>query len=61
MPPSARRDGGHGWRSGLELVPPYEGAGPGLCYPGVWGAEDPLAGHGRLPLAVVRGGAAPLT
>jgi hypothetical protein len=26
---------------GLELVPPYEGADPGLCYAGEWGAEDP--------------------
>jgi S-adenosyl methyltransferase len=26
--------------TGLELVPPYEGSGPELCYPGVWGAED---------------------
>ncbi len=26
---------------GLELVPPYEGAEPGVCYAGVWGAEDP--------------------
>jgi hypothetical protein len=27
---------------GLEMVPPYEGAPPALCYTGVWGAEDPL-------------------
>ncbi len=26
---------------GLELVPPYEGAEPGVCYAGEWGAEDP--------------------
>ena len=26
---------------GLELVPPYAGARPGLTYTGVWGAEDP--------------------
>jgi O-methyltransferase involved in polyketide biosynthesis len=26
---------------GLELVPPYEGAGRELCYIGEWGAEDP--------------------
>lgn len=26
---------------GLELVPPYPGAKPGLTYTGVWGAEDP--------------------
>lgn len=25
---------------GLELVPPYEGAAPGLTYGGLWGAED---------------------
>ena len=25
---------------GLELVPPYEGAEPGLTYVGLWGAED---------------------
>jgi len=25
---------------GLELVPPYDGAEPGLSYTGVWGAED---------------------
>ena len=29
--------------TGLELVPPYEGSGPELCYTGVWGAEDPAA------------------
>jgi hypothetical protein len=28
---------------GLQLVPPYEGAEPGLSYAGVWGAEDPAA------------------
>jgi S-adenosyl methyltransferase len=28
---------------GLELVAPYDGADPGLCYTGVWGAEDPAA------------------
>jgi hypothetical protein len=28
---------------GLELVPPYGGAEPGLSYVGVWGAEDPEA------------------
>jgi hypothetical protein len=27
---------------GLELVPPYPGAEPGLAYVGEWGAEDPL-------------------
>jgi hypothetical protein len=27
---------------GLRLVPPYEGAPPGICYTGVWGAEDPV-------------------
>jgi hypothetical protein len=27
---------------GLELVPPYESAEPGICYTGVWGAEDPV-------------------
>lgn len=26
---------------GLELVEPYPGAGPSLCYVGQWGAEDP--------------------
>ncbi|HEX9538916.1 MAG TPA: SAM-dependent methyltransferase [Streptosporangiaceae bacterium] len=26
--------------TGLELVPPYEGAQPGLSYAGIWGAED---------------------
>jgi hypothetical protein len=28
---------------GLELVPPYKGAGPVVTYAGVWGAEDPDA------------------
>jgi len=27
---------------GLELVPPYDGAQPAICYTGVWGAEDPV-------------------
>ena len=27
--------------AGLELIPPYEGAGPRLAYLGEWGAEDP--------------------
>jgi S-adenosyl methyltransferase len=27
---------------GLDLVPPYTGARPGLAYLGEWGAEDPL-------------------
>jgi hypothetical protein len=26
---------------GLELVPPYEGAAPGITFVGKWGAEDP--------------------
>jgi hypothetical protein len=26
---------------GLELVPPFAGAGPDLCHVGVWGSEDP--------------------
>jgi hypothetical protein len=29
--------------NGLELVPPYPGAEPGLSYAGVWGADDPAA------------------
>jgi hypothetical protein len=28
--------------TGLELVPPYDGADPELCKVGVWGAEDPV-------------------
>jgi trans-aconitate methyltransferase len=28
---------------GLELVAPYQGARPSLCYTGVWAAEDPVA------------------
>ncbi len=27
--------------AGLELVPPYDGAAPGIAHIGVWGAEDP--------------------
>jgi S-adenosyl methyltransferase len=27
---------------GLEMVPPYDGAEPAICYTGVWGAEDPV-------------------
>jgi hypothetical protein len=27
--------------TGLELVPPYPGAAPGICFVGEWGAEDP--------------------
>ena len=27
---------------GLEMIPPYEGAEPAICYTGVWGAEDPV-------------------
>ena len=26
---------------GMQLVPPYEGGPPALCYTGIWGAEDP--------------------
>ena len=26
--------------NGLELVPPYEGAEPGVTFTGLWGAED---------------------
>jgi hypothetical protein len=26
----------------MELVPPYPGAQPAICYTGLWGAEDPL-------------------
>ena len=26
--------------SGLDLVPPYEGAEPGVAFTGLWGAED---------------------
>lgn len=26
---------------GLEIIPPYPGASPGLCHVGVWGSEDP--------------------
>jgi hypothetical protein len=26
----------------MELVPPYEGAQPAICYTGIWGAEDPV-------------------
>ncbi|NVI88459.1 SAM-dependent methyltransferase [Actinomadura sp. BRA 177] len=29
--------------TGLEIVPPYEGAPAELCYIGEWGAEDPVA------------------
>jgi hypothetical protein len=28
---------------GLELTEPYPGAGPVICYVGMWGAEDPVA------------------
>jgi trans-aconitate methyltransferase len=28
---------------GLELTEPYPGAGPVICYVGMWGAEDPAA------------------
>jgi hypothetical protein len=27
---------------GMEMVPPYQGAQPALCYTGLWGAEDPV-------------------
>jgi hypothetical protein len=27
---------------GMELVPPYPGAQPAVCYTGLWGAEDPV-------------------
>jgi hypothetical protein len=27
---------------GLDMVPPYDGAKPDICYTGVWGAEDPV-------------------
>lgn len=46
--------------AGLELVPPYDGAAPGIAHIGLWGAEDPsladsdgsrlgYAGLGRKP------------
>ncbi|MFY9934206.1 MAG: SAM-dependent methyltransferase [Streptosporangiaceae bacterium] len=28
--------------TGLDMVPPYDGAKPAICYTGVWGAEDPV-------------------
>ena len=28
--------------TGLEIVPPYDGAQATLCYTGIWGAEDPV-------------------
>ena len=28
--------------AGLDMVAPYEGARPAICYTGVWGAEDPV-------------------
>ncbi len=27
---------------GMEMVPPYPGAQPAICYTGLWGAEDPV-------------------
>jgi S-adenosyl methyltransferase len=29
--------------AGLDLVPPYEGASPGISFTGQWGAEDPAS------------------
>jgi len=43
-PPTMRtRDEALRFFDGLEIVPPYEGAGPELCFLGEWGAEDPQA------------------
>ena len=28
--------------AGMDMVPPYDGAQPAICYTGVWGAEDPV-------------------
>ncbi|HEV2537397.1 MAG TPA: SAM-dependent methyltransferase [Streptosporangiaceae bacterium] len=28
--------------TGLEIIPPYDGAQATLCYTGIWGAEDPV-------------------
>ena len=47
---------------GLELVPPYAGARPGLTYTGRVGRGRPGTGrHRRVPLAVLRGGEDPVT
>jgi S-adenosyl methyltransferase len=36
------KDGIARFFDGLEMVPPYEGAEPAICYTGLWGAEDPV-------------------
>ena len=36
------KDGIARFFDGLEMIPPYEGAQPAICYTGVWGAEDPV-------------------
>jgi hypothetical protein len=44
--------------TGLELVPPYEGAEPGVTFTGQWGAVDPASadshGSGVLYCGVAR-------
>ena len=36
------KDGISRFFEGLELVPPYEGGTPDICYTSLWGAEDPV-------------------
>jgi hypothetical protein len=36
------REGIERFFAGLQMVPPYDGAQPDICYTGVWGAEDPV-------------------
>jgi hypothetical protein len=36
------KDGIARFFDGLEMVPPYQGAQPAICYTGLWGAEDPV-------------------
>jgi hypothetical protein len=36
------KDGISRFFDGLELIPPYKGGKPGVCYTGLWGADDPV-------------------
>lgn len=41
--------------TGLTLVAPYDGAGPGVTFAGLWGAEDPTTAHDEASATIYAG------